>query len=400
MLEDGKPQTIEQFRLIRVDGNPRPGDPPPRELRNRIDEEIEISRRRRAGVRVLLRRLSRAARQLDLGQGAADPVRPDAAPAERHRRHHVSAHAGRRHLVHAQPRVDRSARSSGSRGASSTTGRATCSRSSTRAQPDGDRRADPQPGRHGRAARRSRRGWAACARDARRSSTSAKGSPRCCRRRCARRRVDAGREQPGARRARRPARTTRAKRRRRSSRNRICTRRCATCSRRPTATTRRSTRSTRAGWRRSSSASTRTVGPNQDRRTLQMTQDTLRIARRGDRRPRDRQPQRPAARARADRPRLELLLPARLQLDQAPTDGKFHEIKVRLKRRGVDVRARKGYWALTARTSRVPTTPTVGNAASRSSRRSRRSPRPCRPASTCARGSAPRAASMARRASR
>jgi VWFA-related protein len=44
VLEDGKPQTIEQFRLIRVDGNPRPGDPPPRELRNRIDEEIEISK--------------------------------------------------------------------------------------------------------------------------------------------------------------------------------------------------------------------------------------------------------------------------------------------------------------------------------------------------------------------
>ena len=32
---------------------------------------------------------------------------------------------------------------------------------------------------------------------------------------------------------------------------------------------------------------------------------------------------------------------------RAPTDGKFHEIKVSVKRRGVDVRARKGYWALT-----------------------------------------------------
>jgi hypothetical protein len=32
---------------------------------------------------------------------------------------------------------------------------------------------------------------------------------------------------------------------------------------------------------------------------------------------------------------------------QAPTDGKFHEIKVRVTRRGLDVRARKGYWALT-----------------------------------------------------
>jgi VWFA-related protein len=33
---------------------------------------------------------------------------------------------------------------------------------------------------------------------------------------------------------------------------------------------------------------------------------------------------------------------------QAPSDGKFHEIKVRVKRAGVQVRARKGYWALTA----------------------------------------------------
>jgi VWFA-related protein len=33
---------------------------------------------------------------------------------------------------------------------------------------------------------------------------------------------------------------------------------------------------------------------------------------------------------------------------QAPQDGKFHEIKVRVKRPGVEVRSRKGYWALTA----------------------------------------------------
>jgi VWFA-related protein len=33
---------------------------------------------------------------------------------------------------------------------------------------------------------------------------------------------------------------------------------------------------------------------------------------------------------------------------QAPTDGKFHKIEVKVARRGVDVRARKGYWAFTA----------------------------------------------------
>ena len=33
---------------------------------------------------------------------------------------------------------------------------------------------------------------------------------------------------------------------------------------------------------------------------------------------------------------------------QAPTDGKFHKIDVKVARRGVDVRARKGYWAVTA----------------------------------------------------
>jgi len=44
VLEDNQPQSIEQFRLIKVDGNPRPGDPPPREIRNRDDEETEAAR--------------------------------------------------------------------------------------------------------------------------------------------------------------------------------------------------------------------------------------------------------------------------------------------------------------------------------------------------------------------
>jgi VWFA-related protein len=44
VLEDDQPQAIEQFRLIKVDGNPKPGEPPPRQLRNRDDEEAEAAR--------------------------------------------------------------------------------------------------------------------------------------------------------------------------------------------------------------------------------------------------------------------------------------------------------------------------------------------------------------------
>ena len=105
------------------------------------------------------------------------------------------------------------------------------------------------------------------------------------------------------------------------------------------------------------------VGPNQDRRSLQMTQDTLRSIADETDGAGDRQPERPGAGPGADRARLELLLPDGLQLDAgaAPTASSTRS-PCALKRRGVDVRARKGYWALTAeditRANRVtPETP-------------------------------------------
>jgi VWFA-related protein len=44
VLEDGKPVSVEQFQLIKVDGNPAPGAPPPTEIRTRNDEELIANR--------------------------------------------------------------------------------------------------------------------------------------------------------------------------------------------------------------------------------------------------------------------------------------------------------------------------------------------------------------------
>src|SRR5262245_13487193 len=44
LMEDGKPQTIEQFKLVKVDGNATLGGPPPRQIRNREDEEMEAAK--------------------------------------------------------------------------------------------------------------------------------------------------------------------------------------------------------------------------------------------------------------------------------------------------------------------------------------------------------------------
>ena len=44
VAEDKKPQSISQFRLIKVDGNPRPGDPPPHQIRTVEDAEVELAK--------------------------------------------------------------------------------------------------------------------------------------------------------------------------------------------------------------------------------------------------------------------------------------------------------------------------------------------------------------------
>jgi hypothetical protein len=84
-----------------------------------------------------------------------------------------------------------------------------------------------------------------------------------------------------------------------------------------------------------------------DRRALQMTQDTLRsLSEETD------------GRAIVNRNTLEQGLAGMVRdssayyllgytTSQAATDGKFHQIQVRVKRRDVEVRARKGFWALT-----------------------------------------------------
>ena len=82
---------------------------------------------------------------------------------------------------------------------------------------------------------------------------------------------------------------------------------------------------------------------------------------------------------------------------QAPTDGKFHEIKVRVKRPGVQVRARKGYWALTADDGARAGAAEAGAAEAGRERRSPPSSRAVARAASSAPGSAPRAARTARR---
>jgi VWFA-related protein len=44
VTEDGKPQTIEQFKFVKLDGGNNPGDAPPTQIRSRFEEETEAAR--------------------------------------------------------------------------------------------------------------------------------------------------------------------------------------------------------------------------------------------------------------------------------------------------------------------------------------------------------------------
>jgi VWFA-related protein len=44
VTEDGKPQKIETFKLVTIDGIPKPGDPDPKPIRSEYDEESEAAR--------------------------------------------------------------------------------------------------------------------------------------------------------------------------------------------------------------------------------------------------------------------------------------------------------------------------------------------------------------------
>lgn len=44
VLEDNKPQVVQTFKLVTLDGNPKPGDDAPRAIRSDLDEETEAQR--------------------------------------------------------------------------------------------------------------------------------------------------------------------------------------------------------------------------------------------------------------------------------------------------------------------------------------------------------------------
>ena len=184
VLEDNQPQAIEQFRLIKVDGNPKPGDPPPREIRNRDDEETEAARDDVRIFAILLddyhvRRANSVSVREPLTRFIQTQLRPNDMIAVMYPLTPViDVSFTRNHdaIISAINAV---------RGPQVRLPAAEPVRGELRALSHRDGRADPQRRRDGRAARPVGAARLAARGPQDRSSSSARASRRCCRRRCA-----------------------------------------------------------------------------------------------------------------------------------------------------------------------------------------------------------------------
>jgi hypothetical protein len=105
VTEDGKPQTVESFKLIKLDQIT--DTTPPREIKSSFDEESEAQRE---DVRDLPRRLPHSTGRRDVRARTARELHPYPASAFRHGRAHVPAHARERRGHVAQLRSHRARR--------------------------------------------------------------------------------------------------------------------------------------------------------------------------------------------------------------------------------------------------------------------------------------------------
>ena len=94
LAEDGKPQKIDSFSVVKLDATRDRRERPPRVIRYDFDEEREVGASRRAALRHSARRLPRQARQRHGRAQAAHRLHPEPARAGRHGGDHVSADAG------------------------------------------------------------------------------------------------------------------------------------------------------------------------------------------------------------------------------------------------------------------------------------------------------------------
>ena len=348
LLEDGKPVPVEQFSLVKVDGNPRPGAPPPREIRNRNDEELIANRE---DVRVFVfflddyhvRRANSMTVREPLMRFVQNQLRPNDIVAIMYplspvsdltftRNHDVvmgaiNNFAGRkfdytplnqleanymRYPTEQVEKIRNDVVMGALRGLSVRLGSLREGRKSVIFVSEGF--------------------------TAHVASADAEGG-----------RVGAG-QPDSVGRSQRGLRTARSKSPPSGSARQTSTRACARSSIRRTGTTRRSMRSIPEAWRHSSTGfDDLPSGPPPsfatDARALRMTQDTLRsISDETD------------GKAIVNRNTLEQGLQAVIRdsssyyllgyTSQTPNDGKFHQITVRVKRRDVNVRARRGFWAV------------------------------------------------------